>query len=138
MDLVRRHDPRGNGPITFASNYLQWENTQVCAELLDAVGYNYGANLYRAHREQYPHWAIYGSETSAVVRAGASTTFPLEASILGEDDGQCSALGNSPVSWGAKRAPRPAWTAEREAPFSLGQFIWTGFDYIGVAHSLPQ
>jgi len=130
MDLVRRHDPRGNGLITFASNYLQWENTQVCAELLDAVGYNYGANLYRAHREQYPHWAIYGSETSAVVQSRGIYHFPLEASILGEDDGQCSALGNSPVSWGAK-STQACLDAEREAPFSLGQFIWTGFDYIG-------
>ena len=56
----------GNGFVTFASNYLQWENTQRCAELLDAVGYNYGTGLYRAHREKYPHWVIYGSETSAV------------------------------------------------------------------------
>ena len=130
IEQVRRHDPRGNGFVTFASNYLQWENTQRCAELLDAVGYNYGTGLYRAHREKYPHWVIYGSETSAVVQSRGIYHFPLEVPTLGEDDGQCSALGNSPVSWGAP-STQDCLDAQREAPFSLGQFIWSGFDYLG-------
>lgn len=130
IGLVRRHDPRGNGFVTFGSNYLQWDNAQACAELLDAVGYNYGTNLYKEHRAKHPHWVIYGSETSSVVQSRGIYHFPLEAIILGEDDGQCSALGNSPVSWGAK-STQACLDAEREASFSLGQFIWTGFDYLG-------
>ena len=130
IELVRLYDPRRNGLLTFGSNYLQWENTQACAELLEAVGYNYGAHLYADHHQKFPHWVIYGSETSAVVQSRGIYHFPLEVSILAEDDGQCSALGNSPVSWGAKSA-EACLEVERETPFSLGQFIWTGFDYLG-------
>lgn len=130
ISLVRRHDPRGNGLLTFGSNYLQWENTQRCAELLDAVGYNYGAHLYASHRAEHPNWVLYGSETSSVVQSRGIYHFPLEVTILGEDDGQCSALGNSPVSWGAA-STQACLDVERKAAYSLGQFIWTGFDYLG-------
>ena len=130
IERVRRHDPKGNAKVTFGSNYLPWEDTQVCAERLDVVGYNYGPGFYENHHTKYPHWVIYGSETSAVVQSRGIYHFPLEKSILADDDGQCSALGNSPVSWGAKSI-EACLAVERQTPFSLGQFIWTGFDYIG-------
>ena len=56
--------------------------------------------------------------------------FPYEVPILADDDEQCSALGNSTTSWGAK-STEACILAERDTPYSLGQFIWTGFDYIG-------
>lgn len=130
IDLVREQDPKGNAWITFGSNYLPWENTQKCAQLLDAVGYNYGAKLYHDHHLKYPHWVIYGSETGSVVQSRGIYHFPLERPILADDDQQCSALGNSAVSWGAKSA-EACLDVERETPFSLGQFVWTGFDYLG-------
>ena len=130
IDLVGHHDPKGNGWITFGSNYLPWKNTQHCAELVEAVGYNYGAKLYQDHHSIYPHWVIYGSETGSVVQSRGIYHFPLEKPILADDDQQCSALGNSAVSWGAESA-EACLDVERETPFSLGQFIWTGFDYIG-------
>ena len=49
VDEVRKHDSRRNGFVTFGSNYLEWDNTQKCAELLDVVGYNYGERLYKKH-----------------------------------------------------------------------------------------
>lgn len=76
IELVRLYDPRRNGLLTFGSNYLQWENTQACAELLEAVGYNYGAHLYADHHQKFPHWVIYGSETSAVVQSRGIYHFP--------------------------------------------------------------
>ncbi len=130
FDAVRQHDPQGNGYITFGSNYLPWEKTQKCAELLQAVGYNYGSKLYQDHHQKYPHWVIYGSETCSVVQSRGIYHFPLEQPILADDDQQCSALGNSAVSWGAE-STEACLHVEQETPFSLGQFIWTGFDYIG-------
>ena len=130
VDLVRCHDPRGNAFTTFGSNYLPWEKTRKCAEYLDVVGYNYGAKFYREHHKKYPHWLMYGSETCAVVQSRGIYHFPLEKQILADDDKQCSALGNSAVSWGSE-STEACLQVERETPFSLGQFIWTGFDYIG-------
>lgn len=130
MSAVEEHDPNGNGIITFGSNYMPWKNTQICADEIKVVGYNYGPNLYEEHHKEFPDWVIYGSETSSVVQSRGIYHFPLSRPILADDDEQCSALGNSPVSWGAK-SPENCLDVERETDFSLGQFIWTGFDYIG-------
>lgn len=46
---------------------MRWENTQKCAGLVDAVGYNYGEYLYEEHHAKHPDWVIYGSETSSML-----------------------------------------------------------------------
>jgi len=56
--------------------------------------------------------------------------FPASFRTLTHDDGQCSSLGNCSTNWGAKDSAA-AISADRNAEFCLGQFIWTGFDYIG-------
>ena len=129
-DLVREHDPKENAQVTIGSNYMPWENAQKCADILKIAGYNYAERLYHEHHQKYPDWVIFGSETSSVVQSRGVYKFPFEQGILTDDDEQCSALGNSTVSWGARSA-EACITAERDAPFSLGQFLWTGFDYIG-------
>lgn len=129
-DLVKQYDYRGNAGITIGSNYMPWENAQHCAEELKLVGYNYGEKYYEEHHKAHPDWVIYGSETSSIVQSRGFYHFPLRASILTEDDEQCSSLGNSPTSWGAKSMERCV-CEDRDMDFSMGQFLWTGFDYIG-------
>ncbi|UUZ95360.1 DUF4982 domain-containing protein [Paenibacillus sp. P25] len=130
MEEVLKHDPKGNARVTIGSNYMPWENAQKCADIVKVAGYNYAEKYYRKHHEEHPDWIIYGGETSSVVQSRGIYHFPFDKSILADDDEQCSALGNSPTSWGARSA-EACILAERDTPFSLGQFIWTGFDYIG-------
>lgn len=94
-DLVKQYDYRGNAGITIGSNYMPWENAQRCAEELKLAGYNYGEKYYEEHHKAHPYWVIYGSETSSMVQSRGIYHFPLRASILTEDDEQCSSLGNS-------------------------------------------
>jgi len=129
-DYVLEHDPRENGKVTIGSNYMPWEGAQKCADLLKIAGYNYGERYYHEHHAKYPEWVIYGSETLSVVQSRGIYHFPFESTILTDDDEQCSALGNSRTSWGA-RSTETCIIDDRNAPFSLGQFIWTGFDYLG-------
>lgn len=129
-DLVKRYDYRGNAGITIGSNYMPWENAQLCADEVKLAGYNYGEKYYEEHHKAHPDWVIYGSETSSIVQSRGIYHFPLRASILTEDDEQCSSLGNSPTSWGAKSMERCV-CEDRDMDFSMGQFLWTGFDYIG-------
>jgi beta-galactosidase len=129
-DYVREFDPKGNAVVTIGSNYMPWENAQKCADIVKVAGYNYAEKYYKKHHEEHPDWIIYGSETASVVQSRGIYHFPYERSILADDDEQCSALGNSATSWGAK-STEACIIADRDAKFSLGQFIWTGFDYIG-------
>ncbi len=129
-DLVKKYDYRRNAGITIGSNYMPWENAQLCADEVKLAGYNYGEKYYGKHHKEHPDWVIYGSETSSMVQSRGIYHFPLRASILTEDDEQCSSLGNSPTSWGAKSMERCV-CEDRDMDFSMGQFLWTGFDYIG-------
>ena len=130
MSYVREFDPKENAQVTIGSNYMPWENAQKCADIVKMAGYNYAEHLYHKHHKEHPDWVIFGSETSSVVQSRSVYHFPFEKAILADEDEQCSSLGNSAVSWGAK-SHEACIIAERDAPFSLGQFLWTGFDYIG-------
>ncbi len=130
MELVHLHDSYHNAPVTIGSNYMPWENAQKCADLVKLAGYNYGEKYYDLHHKQHEDWCIYGSETGSVVQSRGIYHFPLDAGILCDDDEQCSSLGNSITSWGA-RSIEKCITDDRDATFSAGMFLWSGFDYIG-------
>ena len=127
---VKRHDPKKHAPVTIASNYLKWDHAIACTELVDLAGYNYSEYLYAKHHKEHPDWVIYGSETASVLASRGIYHFPKSRHILTEEDEQCSALGNSITGWGAV-SYESCIIDDRDAPYSLGQFLWTGFDYIG-------
>ena len=127
---VRKHDPHRNGAVTLGLNYLPWENAQKCVDIIKSAGYNYAEKLYAPHHEKYPDWMIYGSETGSLVQSRGVYHFPADTPILSEADLQCSALGNSLTSWGTKNLCRMI-TDDLATPYSMGQFLWSGIDYIG-------
>ena len=129
-DEVKKHDPLGNGLVTSASNFMPWANAQKCADELELVGYNYAERCYKEHHEAHPDWIIYGSETYSIVQSRGIYHFPLSETVLSDSDLQCSSLGNSSTSWGAESI-EACICDDRDMEFSLGQFIWTGYDYIG-------
>ncbi len=130
MDAAGQADPAHNAYPTLCSNYMPWENTQKCADVIKLIGYNYAERLYKEHHEAHPDWIIYGSETASCVQSRGIYHFPLSRSLLTDEDEQCSSLGNSTTSWGAKNLEY-CITTERDTDYSLGQFLWSGIDYIG-------
>ena len=130
ISLVKTHDYKGHAPVTLCSNYMSWENTQKCADIIKLIGYNYGEALYEDHHTQHPDWIIFGGETCSTVQSRGVYHFPHSKSILADDDLQCSALGNSTTSWGAKNVETCIIT-DLNTPYSPGQFIWVGQDHLG-------
>ena len=128
--LVETHDPLMNARATIGSNYMPWEKAQRCADILKIAGYNYAESYYKTHHEEHPDWVIYGSETYSMVQSRGVYHFPLSVPILCDTDEQCSSLGNSTTSWGADSL-EGCICKDRDMDFSMGQFIWTGYDYIG-------
>lgn len=126
---VYAHDKYKNAYCTIGSNYMRWENAQKVADYIKLSGYNYTEDMYKLHHEQHPDWFIYGSETASTVRSRGIYHLPAEASILTHEDMQCSDMGNSVVGWGKNQ--EKALIEDRDMPFCGGQFVWTGFDYIG-------
>lgn len=130
MGYVREHDSKVNALITIGSNFMPWENAQKCADIVKIAGYNYAEKYYDQHHKEHPDWVIYGSETASVVQSRGIYHFPYDKSLLSDDDEQCSSLGNSTTSWGAK-STEACIISDRDAKYSMGQYLWSGFDYIG-------
>ena len=130
MSCVREHDPKGNAPVTIGSNYMAWENARKCADIVKFAGYNYGEKYYEQQHGEHPDWIMYGSETASLVQSRGIYHFPLSQPVLADEDEQCSALGNSTTSWGA-RSLEKCIMGDRDAEYIFGQFLWSGFDYIG-------
>lgn len=127
---VRIDDYKKTHPITIGSNYMRWEGAQNCAEELDLVGYNYTEAIYDEHHVKHPEWVIYGSETAATLQSRGVYHFPASVFTTTYDDLHCSSLLNCATGWGAPNTEYNI-TADRNRKYSLGQYIWSGFDYIG-------
>lgn len=129
-ETVRELDFRQNAYTAIASNYIEWETAQRTGEVVDLVGYNYLDKCYDEHHETYPHWNIFGSETASTVQSRGIYHFPLTNRLLTFDDLQCSSLGNCTTNWGAKNSEHTI-IAHRDRDFCFGQYVWSGFDYLG-------
>ncbi len=96
---------------------------KAVADVTGVVGFNYGERSYDAAHSEYPGWIIMGSETSSAVRSRGYYKVDDQKKIR-----SCYDDGNT-VGWG--RSAEAAWKANRDRKFVMGEFVWTGFDYIG-------
>lgn len=126
-------------PLTWASNKMSGPHyTSVdhdIAELLDVAGYNYApyAGDYDADHMAHPTWPIFGSEVSAAVRTRGVYHTPAstvtKSTSQSSPDRQCSSYDNEATGFGATAEDAFRYDADRS--FVAGEFIWSGFDYIG-------
>jgi beta-galactosidase len=99
------------------------------APLEDVVGLNYSPGSYDSLHSSHATWKFFGSETSSAVRSRNVYKTPVTTNILSSSDNQCSSYDNSVVSWGT--SAEGSWSSVNTRAFIAGEFIWTGFDYIG-------
>ncbi|MEG2896142.1 MAG: glycoside hydrolase family 2 TIM barrel-domain containing protein [Niameybacter sp.] len=102
------------------------------AEVQDTVGFNYAEGNYDSIHAKHPEWAIYGSETSSATKSRGVYSHPDTMGVHDSGDHadyQQSSYDNDHVGWGASASH--AWIQDRNRKYIAGQFIWTGFDYIG-------
>ena len=125
--IVREEDR--SRPVTSACSYLDagYNGFQTA---LDVFGYNYKPNEYKPFHAQHPAIPVLGSETASCVSSRGEYFFP-----VGDD--KAGGRANFQVSSYDLYAPRWAWPPDvefrglDEAPFAAGEFVWTGFDYLG-------
>lgn len=97
---------------------------------LDVPGFNYRVHLYEELIDRQPQGFILGSETSSAVSSRGVYKFPVEEKNMATyDDGQCSSYDVEKVSWGSY--PDEDFAKQDDLPYTIGQFVWTGIDYIG-------
>ena len=98
--------------------------------VVDIIGYNYKPTEYAKVRARYPHRPLMGAETASTVSSRGEYFFPVsEDKAEGRADFQVSSYDLYAPRWALP--PDSEWKGLDEAPYTLGEFVWTGFDYLG-------
>ncbi|MEG0134135.1 MAG: glycoside hydrolase family 2 TIM barrel-domain containing protein [Clostridium sp.] len=127
-------DEDATRPVTIGDNRTKDNNAQTTAisEVVDdndgIVGLNYAnANQVKAQREKHPDWKLYSSETSSAVHSrGYYKTTGIDRPNL-----QISEYDNNDTRVGWGHSASDAWKFVIKNDYNAGEFVWTGFDYIG-------
>jgi beta-galactosidase len=122
------HDADPTRPTTSAFN--NWDDAirNKLADEVDVPGFNYKPNFYQRIHDEHPKWVIYGSETASCVSSRGTYHLPIKA--YGKDPSlQITSYDIVAPPWAY--CPDVEFAAQDALPAVLGEFVWTGFDYIG-------
>jgi beta-galactosidase len=126
VDISHQEDP--TRPATAGFNQLLPALKNGLGKPLDFVGANYKPTLYAQLMKQYPDMIIYGSETASTVSSRGVYHLPLEKYEKHPSLQINSYDFNSP-SWAYP--PDIEFFNQDANPNVIGEFVWTGFDYLG-------
>lgn len=128
QDIFHREDP--TRPVTVGMDRVAQTMKSGFGALLDVPGLNYRLHLYEEAFEMFPQGFILGSETASTVSSRGIYKFPVEkASMKQYDDFQCSSYDLEYCSW--SNVPDDDFVLQDDKPWVIGEFVWTGFDYLG-------
>ena len=126
-DIAHHEDP--TRPTTFGCNNTNAANNGFY-KTGDIYGYNYKPMHYASFHKNHPNIPFYGSETSSCVSTRGEYFFPITYDKgQGKSDFQVSSYDLYAPGWAM--APDWEFKGQDENPGSLGEFVWTGFDYLG-------
>ena len=107
-----------------------WASEQDFRNTMDIYGFNYKPHLYGKFHAANPGKLYLGSETASTVSSRGVYIFPLSNKEDGAlDNFQVCSFDMFTVPWG--QLPDQEWAEEDKNPSCLGEFVWTGFDYLG-------
>lgn len=128
VDICKREDP--TRPTTAGFN--QWEKAikNGFADIVDVAGWNYKPQHYKFIHEKFPHWKMYGSETASTVSSRGEYFFPAEEKVhYTRKPYHSNSFDMEFPRWAT--SPDREFAAQDSFKFIAGEFVWTGFDYLG-------
>lgn len=124
--FFREEDP--TRPTTAAFNNADDAIRNKLADEVDIPGFNYKPTRYAQILKEHPKWIVYGSETASCVSSRGTYHLPLEK-YEKHPSLQLSSYDIIAPPWAY--CPDVEFAAQEANPALLGEFVWTGFDYIG-------
>jgi len=131
-------------PVTQGMDRAEQALKSGMAQAMDVPGFNYRVHKYHTNIEQLPQGFLLGSETASTVSSRGIYKFPVEVTdnsryaswapgydpnAIKTADGQCSSYDVEYCSW--SNLPDDDWVWQDDQPWVIGEFVWTGFDYLG-------
>ena len=117
-------------PVTSGCDRIDNAIATGFAQVLDVPGMNYRTHKYESAYDKLRHGFLLGSETASTVSSRGVYKFPVTLSNNQiYDDGQCSSYDVEYCSW--SNLPEEDWVLQDDKKWVIGEFVWTGFDYLG-------
>ena len=128
QDICHEEDP--TRPVTCGMDQIDPVLNNGFAALLDIPGFNYRAHRYVEAYERLPQCLLLGTETTSTVSSRGVYHWPVErrADVVAKDH-QSSSYDVEVCNW--SNTPDEDFALADDHPWTLGQFVWTGFDYLG-------
>ena len=128
QDICHREDP--TRPVTQGMDNPDAVVANGFAAVMDVAGFNYRPHLYVRNYLVLPQKLILGSETASTVSSRGVYKFPVERKAMAVyDDHQSSGYDVEHCSW--SNLPEDDFMQHEDLPYCIGEFVWTGFDYLG-------
>ena len=128
QDICHREDP--TRPVTCGMDQVTCVLANGFAAMIDIPGLNYRTQRYQESYDQLPQNLILGSETASTVSSRGVYKFPVEDKKGAKyEDHQCSSYDVEVCPW--SNIPDEDFALADDHHWTIGQFVWTGFDYLG-------
>ena len=130
QDVIHRLDP--TRPATCGCDQIKSVLDNGFAAALDIPGFNYKPQFYDECHQRLPQGLILGSETASTVSSRGVYHFPVvwgEHHTVTHPDHQSNSYDNEACSW--SNTPDYDFARDDDNEWVIGQFVWTGFDYLG-------
>nr|WP_321376332.1 beta-galactosidase GalB [uncultured Bacteroides sp.] len=128
QDICHREDP--TRPVTQGMDNPGTVVNNNFAAIMDVAGFNYRPFRYKESYDKLPQQLILGSETASTVSSRGTYKFPVERKAMAMyDDHQSSSYDLEYCSW--SNLPEDDFIQHDDLPYCMGEFVWTGFDYLG-------
>ena len=128
QDICHREDP--TRPVTCGMDQVTCVLNNGFAAMLDVPGFNYRVHRYEEAYNKLPQNLVLGAETSSTVSSRGVYKFPVEKKANAVyDDHQSSSYDFEYCDW--SNLPDDDLALADDHDWTMGQFVWTGFDYLG-------
>ena len=128
QNICHREDP--TRPVTMGMDQPDNVVYNNIAAVFDVPGFNYRPHRYQESYSKLPQRMILGSETASTVSSRGVYKFPVERKAMAKyPDHQASSYDVEHCNW--SNLPEDDFIQHEDLPYCMGEFVWTGFDYIG-------
>ena len=135
-EIVKRYDT--SRPITAGCNEPSPNNHLFKSGAIDIIGFNYHHQWVKDVPQDFPGKPFIFSESVSALQTRGNYMMPSDSVYVAPKEWwlpytdpsyMCSAYDNMHASWSSTH--EETWDVVKHTPYVGGQFIWTGFDYIG-------
>ena len=137
LDAIVKSEDRTR-PTTNANNEKA-NSTNEYGQVLDVYGFNYSCYMFDAFKKKNPNKPFFGSETQCAISSRGAYTFPVKWGWTQQKTGALHVSGYGVEACGWPGVPEKGWACAPDAqwfnmdahPECMGEFVWTGWDYLG-------